>query len=185
MRTRLLARRGPIIMLLCGVLIGVTLLGTSLAVTSSTFKYSKTQKGVLSLSAMDFSIDGSTAGNWLNNWGASTISNDDPLRCFNAGVHLPQGAKVKKVTWFYTSGPNTNLFGSFLRQRPAAANSVFLASVNPANDAGLVRSASDNVPAARQKVNNKVFQYGLGACFFDDTEFHGARVNYTYTKAGD
>ncbi|MGH2751112.1 MAG: hypothetical protein ACRDK3_09615 [Actinomycetota bacterium] len=185
MRTRLLARRGPIIMLLCGVLVGVTLLGTSLAVTSSSFKYSKAQKGAVSLSPMDFSIDGATAGNWFNSWGGSTITNDDDSRCFNAGVHLPQGAKVKKVTWFYTSGPNTDFFGNFLRQRPATANAVSLASVLPADDTALVASASDTVAAAQQKVNNKKFQYGLGACVVDDTEFHGARVNYTYTKAGD
>ena len=184
MKARLLSRRGPIVVLLCGVIIGATLVGTSIAVTSKKFNYSQTQKGVYSLGAMAFSIDGSTAGAWLNSWGGSSITNDNSSRCFNAGVHLPKGAKIKKVTWIYSSGAGEDFFGSFFRQNPLVGGTS-LASVNPADDTGVRTAVSDTVGATQQTVNNKKFGYGVGACVSGTTDFHGARVHYTYKNAGD
>ena len=170
--------------LTAGVLIGVLFLGTAYAVTSAKFRYDKPQAGWVALSPMDFAPDSDrTASSYFNQWTPPRLSSGSD--CFNAGLHPPQGAKLKKVVFYYTSGPNTDFFARVVRQKPATATGSNLALVDPADDSGTVAKVTATIPATKQQILNHKFQYGVGVCPNDDTFFHGARAHYTYRTAGD
>jgi hypothetical protein len=173
--------------LVAGLLIGVLAGGAAIAVTSTSFKYSTTKTGYLAVSTMDFAPD-SLAGatlDYFNGWGSNTLSNEESIRCFNAGVNLPNGAKIKSIRFFYQSDATSDFYGTLVRANPATGASSRIAEVQPANDADVRTSVSDNIPSTQQQVKNKTFQYGVGVCPFDGTTFLGARITYTYKNAGD
>jgi hypothetical protein len=174
--------------LVAGLLIGALFAGgAAIAVTSTSFKYSTTKTGYLAMSTMDFapdSLSGATL-DYFNGWNSNTLSNDESGRCFNAGVNLPNGAKIKSIRFFYQSDATSDFYGTLIRANPATGASSRIAEVVPANDADVRTSVSDNIPSTKQLVKNKTFQYAVGACPFDGTTFLGARITYTYTNAGD
>jgi hypothetical protein len=183
--------RGRMMTLVLGVLVGTIVAGgAAIAITSTAFTYSSTKTGYLAVSPMAFAPDavGSTgAGDYTNIWvGAGDgLNSADGSRCFNAGVHLPNGSRIRSIRVSYTSGASSDLMLSLVRQNPATGAEAFLAQVNPDNDAGARRSVSVDVPSTKQLVDNQTFVYGIGVCPSFDTTFHGARITYTYRNAGD
>jgi hypothetical protein len=173
-------------MLVAGVLIGSLLVGTSVALTSVSFTYSHTKTGYLNVSPMDFAPDSlrGATNDYFTSWGAF-ISNDDASRCFNTGVNLPQGAKMKKLTYFYQSDATSDFFGELVRMNPGANASTTFAAVTPADDTDVPTSVTATIPLASQSINNKRYAYSIGVCPFDGTVFMGVRIQYTYTTAGD
>ena len=136
---------------------------------------------------MDFvpdSLSGATL-DYFNGWSSNSLSNEDAGRCFNAGVNLPNGARIKSIRFFYQSDATSDFYGTLVRANPATGTSSRIAEVTPANDADVRTSASDNIALAKQPVKNASFQYGVGVCPFDGTTFLGARITYTYKNAGD
>jgi hypothetical protein len=163
-------------------LLALIVVGTAYAITSSSFKYSSTKTGYLSVSHMDFIPDGPNT-TYFNSWTGGLT--DSGGGCFNAGINLPSGAKVKSVTWFYESGAGSEFFGRFVRMNmPTAAGLDITANASPVNNTGLPSSVTRNVAAANQTVNNSRYSYGIGACPGSDGVFNGARVKYTYRTAG-
>lgn len=174
--------------LVAGLLVGATVIGgTAYAITSSSFTYSSTKTGYLSISTMDFAPDGlwTATEDYFNGWGGSNLSNTNSSRCFNAGVNLPNGSRIKSIRFFYTSDATGDFFGRLVRVNPATGGTKYLATVSPADDTGVRTSVNATVPANQQLVKNGNFQFGVGACPFDGTVFHGARITYTYRSAGD
>jgi hypothetical protein len=177
--------RNHVATLISGLLIGTLLVGSAIAVTSPSFKYAHPKTGYLNLSPMAFSPDSlrGATDDYFNSWG-SQLSNDDSSRCFNTGVSLPQGAKMKEVTYYYQSDATSDLFAEIVRMNPAANSSTTFANASPADDSDVATSITVAVPSNRQAVNNTKYSYGLGVCPFDGTVFMGARIKYTYTSAG-
>ena len=181
-RTILKSRRRVYLALASVGLLALIVVGTAYAITSSSFKYSSTKTGYLSVSNMDFIPDSDNA-DYFNGWGDGLV--DAQGECFNAGINLPSGAKIKSVTWFYESGAASEFFGRFTRMDgPTATGLDLVPSVSPLNDTGSPSSVTRNVPAANQAVNNAKYSYGIGACPGSDGVFNGARVKYTYKTAG-
>ena len=174
--------------LIAGLMIGALLAGgTAIAVTSTSFIYASVKTGYLAVSPMDFAPDqlrGATS-DYVNTWDNAVLSNDDAFRCFNAGVDLPNGARIKSVRFFYTSDASSDFYGTLMRVNPLTGVTGHIGEVNVADDTNTRTSASDAIPATKQTVNNKVWQYSVGACPFSGTAFHGARITYTYKNAGD
>lgn len=103
--------RSRLVFLLSAGLAGsLVLAATAYALTASSFKYSSPKTGYLRVSHMDF-IANNNGSQWSQSLttGLTTAANS----CFNAGVDLPVGAKVKTVTWFYQSGATRDFEGSF------------------------------------------------------------------------
>ena len=183
------ARRKQIPVLLVGVVIGASLVGTSIAVTSNTFRYSETKTGYLSFSPSEFIADNS--GNAYNN-----LFDEGGYQgaCFaTAGVHLPHGARAKSVTFYYEAAgntPSTTFIGEFHRRR---ANNFDAASYPPFTlmtpDQVFGENTSPSAITAqvvdgKERVDNKNFEYLLAFCPQGGI-FYGARIRYTYTTAGD
>ena len=174
--------------LIAGLMIGALLAGgTAIAVTSTSFTYASVKTGYLAVSPMDFAPDhllGATS-DYLNTWDGAVLTNQDGNRCFNAGVNLPNGARIKSVRFFYTSDASSDFYGTLMRVNPLTGATGRIAEVIPADDTNTRTSASDSIAATKQTVSNKVWQYSMGACPFSGTAFHGARITYTYKTAGD
>jgi hypothetical protein len=129
---------------------------------------------------MDMAADNS-GNTYFNDWTVGLAA----AGCYNAGVNLPSGSKVKSVTFFYESGAGSDFFGRFVRQTMATSvGTDIITAPNPANDTGLPSSVTRNVGAANQNVNNSKYSYGIGVCPGSDGNFIGARVKYTYRSAG-
>lgn len=148
------------------------------AVTSSAFTYSATRTGYYSISPMDLAPDSnaSAATVYLNGWGTALTSHNG---CFNAGVNLPQGARITAFTYVhggsihafltataFSDGSNVTVFEEF--SPPTAGRNVRTVAVVPA-----------------VTVSNAGNMYGVGFCVETGEAFYGARITYTYTSAGD
>ena len=181
-RTILKSKRRVYLALASVGLLALIVVGTAYAITSSSFKYSSTKTGYVSVSHMDLAADNS-GNTYFNNWSTGLAADG----CYNAGVNLPQGSKVKSVTYFYESGvgAGSDFFGRFVRQdMPNSTGLDLFTAVNPVNNTGLPSSVTATVGAANQTINNKRYSYGIGVCPGSDGNFLGARVKYTYKNAG-
>jgi hypothetical protein len=105
---------------------------------------------------------------------------------FNTGVNLPHGATMTRLSVWYTSGGNSNPLVQLLRHALANGSFNLIVSGSIVDDSGARKQknfAIADTPVA--KANNAQYAYGLGVCLGSDTKFHGARLTYTYTHAGD
>jgi hypothetical protein len=170
-----------------GLAIGALLFsGAAKAITDSVFQYSSPKMGRFSIPAgsmvpentysssgysseMAFPDDGVGLTNSVNN------------ACFRHSVLLPHQSTLTEMTVWYRGTGYVALtryrFSDNLRQVLAdegldsatRTSSVLIFPVN-----------------ARREVNNQAFSYDLSLCLTDPGSFfYGARVNYTYTTAGD
>ncbi len=207
MRLRASSRFRGLAGLIAGVLVGIAITGTALALKSSSFTYSRTKTGYYSLSPMDFAPDSlHTPTNdyhkfWIDYVDPTPsptddsfvwrLGNTDTARCFNAGVHLPKGAKMKSITFWYESGDlygdlhEDDFYGVLVRQNPSTNAAAAIAAVAPIDDSGVKTPITALVESTKQTVNNQAFTYGVGVCVAGDTYFYGARIKYTYKNAGD
>jgi hypothetical protein len=108
------------------------------------------------------------------------------IRCFNTGVNLPHGATMTRLSVWYSSGGNSNPLVQLLRHTLADGSFNLIVSGSIVDVSGTRKQknfAIADTPVA--KANNAQYAYGLGVCLGSDTKFHGARLTYTYTHAGD
>ena len=183
-RTILKSKRRVYLALAGVALLALIAVGTAYAITSGSFKYSSTKTGYVSVSNMDMIPDGNnTTITYFNSWTGGLSDPGDG--CFNAGVNLPQGAKVKSITYTYDSSTGSNFFGRFVRMNLDSGNGVdIIDSVSPTNDTGNVAHVTASVHSNQQGVDNKRFAYGVGVCPGSDGTFYGAKIKYTYKNAG-
>jgi hypothetical protein len=180
----LIRRRGRLVVLLGFALAGsLVIAAAAYALTATSFKYSSPKTGYLRVSHMDFNPN-ATFAQWSQSHtsGLTTAANS----CFNAGVDLPVGSKVKSVTWYYQSGPSSDFEGSFrMNQLATGVGSPIIDAVTPVEDSGLPTSVTRRVPSTLQRVTARR-AYWLEACPGQggDGAFFGARIKYTYTSAG-
>jgi hypothetical protein len=185
-RTILQSKRRVYLALAGVALLALIVVGTAYAITSGSFKYSSTKTGYVSVSNMDM-IPDSDNTTYFNSWTGGLADSGDG--CFNAGVNLPQGAKVKSITYTYSSPAGSDFFGRFVRMNLDNGNGVdIINSVSPANDADAAAHVTASVHSNQQGVNNKKFAYGVGVCpgsdGTNDGVFFGAKIKYTYKTAG-
>lgn len=175
-----------VVALVAGMVIGSLLVGSAVAITDDAFKYPSPKTGYVNVSTMAFapdSLQGAT-DDYFNTWNES-LTNQATGRCFNAGVNLPQGATMTKVTFYYRSDATSDLGGYLVRRNAAHGSGVYVVSVSPTDDDDVATEVSASIPSTYRTVNNKKFAYGVGVCMdTEGTRFDGARITYTYTNAG-
>jgi hypothetical protein len=175
--------------LVVGVAAGAVVAGgAAFAITSNAFTYSSVKTGYVALSPLAFAPQnvGSTAPNdYSNDWTTGGLNSPDGSRCFNAGVNLPNGAKIKSLRVYYSTTNVADLHGTLFRRNPATGGGTQLAQVLGVDESGERATGADSVPTTKQAVRNDTFQYGVGVCATIDAIFYGARITYTYRNAGD
>lgn len=155
------------------------------AITDTIFKYTQTRNGYFGISPMAMAPDGTGAADDFSiTWsdGLTSASNN----CFNTGVNLPQGATITALRVYLQSAGTSDVFVRLVYSE-LAGNSGDLVSQTIANDTATRVGATIVVPDSmpQRVVDNVNIVYGLGVCVGPGDVFYGARVNYTYTNAGD
>jgi hypothetical protein len=176
-------RAGHLATLAAGLAIGFTAVGTaSAAAGSAAGPAAATTVNNYSIAASAFAPDGlhTTTNDYFNLWNPSTLSNTDSGRCFNAGVALPNGAKLKSVTFFYTNGATDSLSGNLNRQNLGLHTSKVLGSFDstPTGTSPAYSHTSLNIPSSLATVNTQ-YAYSVGVCPFGDATFTGITISYT------
>jgi hypothetical protein len=156
------------------------------ALTATTFTYSGPKSGFLMLGPADFAPENNLSDYSMNyNVGIGTSSSSQV--CLYAPAQLPQEATIKHIIAVYA--------------RPAASDTISVVlrrvSINPlridhiANDPPAqppVSEYSGAVYAALPKfsvIANHLHRYDVKVCLANDARLFHARIDYTYTHAGD
>lgn len=179
-------RSRTIFTVVAGGLTAMLLTAAAYAVTSDVFQYSTPQTGYFSIDRMamtptddpaaaDFTID-ITSGEGLST---------GVTHCFNSGVNLPEGATIVRMTVWYSSVAESNPAFSILRQKLVDGQTDVVAFKNGNDDSGLRKTLTANANVSFAAVDNTRFSYGFRACIGQLDAFYAARIQYTYTNAGD
>jgi hypothetical protein len=98
---------------------------------------------------------------------------------------LPQGAVIKTLTIYYRGTDKGDVNVSLTRELLSSGAVDFIAT-KTFNDTSTNRKAqAAPITAAKATVNNSLYNYGFTVCVDPGGTFHGARISYTYTSAGD
>jgi hypothetical protein len=124
------------------------------------------------------SLDNPT-NDYFNNWDFARLANADNNRCFNASVHLPNGATIKSVTFFYTRGTTAGLTGELNRQNLPNHKFGILADFSVTATTTAKYTAKTIRVTGGGLVDTSRFAYGLGTCPRGDSAFSGAIITYT------
>jgi hypothetical protein len=179
MNLRAKARPTHVLLLVVGLLIGMLTVGTAVALTSSSFKYSKPKTGKLSLSPSEF-VPHSSGESYVTTWNPATTNGP---ACLATGIHLPNGSRIISIKFFYRSGASGDFQGLLYRQPLATGVSQELVNVHPADDSFTRKSVAHGVPSTKRTVANGTYAYLVAYCSAPD--FGGAIVTYKYFNAGD
>ena len=135
-----------------------------------------------SIAASGFAPDSldNTANDYFNQWDPAKLTNTDNGRCFNASVHLPNGATIKSVTFYYTNGATNTISGELNRQNLLNHKFAILADLSTTPTGTTPRYTSKTIKVTGGGlVDTSRFAYGLGACPEGDSAFTGVIITYT------
>jgi hypothetical protein len=190
-------RRGLIAAVVVTVAVAATVAATALAVTSHSADHNNRTTAAhgqivtakpapvthhWSIAASGFAPDhiatASGTTDYFNNWDFANLT-DNGSRCFNASVHLPNGATIKWVTFYYTDGSTGSFYAELNRQNLAAHKSAELASFNATSGATPTYTHKTLKVLGGGLIDTSRFAYGLGVCPESNAAFSGAIIGYT------
>ena len=171
-----------------GLVLAFTFAGAANAITDTSFRYSAPKTGYLTITAAAFT-PGLLASAYINN-GAVLSPSTTNLTCWFAPVNLPHGATMSQLAlWYISESPDLVIIQLIRRTLANGAEGQIVSESAPASG-GLYRRASYPITGAMQTVDNARHGYYIRMCLeYDGTgnnpQYHGARITYTYTSAGD
>jgi hypothetical protein len=124
------------------------------------------------------SLDNPT-NDYFNNWDPARLTNADNNRCFNASVHLPNGATITSVTFYYTRGSTDGITGELNRQNLLNRKFGILADFSTTAGTTPKYTSKAIKVTGGGLVDTSRFAYGLGTCPRGDSSFSGAIITYT------
>jgi hypothetical protein len=160
--------------------------GMAYAITDSQFRYSTLQTGYLTINSFGFAPDGGNPTASYVNAETGGLSSSVSDQCWTASVHLPQGAKIVRLTvWF-----KTYTLVQFHRiTLDTGANSILAShQLSDNSNTRVSRSPPINpIDVSAQDVDNANHTYGLFICPHGTANgvFYAARITYRYRNAGD
>lgn len=172
--------------LVVSALLGAVVLPT-VAFAAVDFVYDEPQTGYYSIHPMSFAPDGADlSGGYFNSWRTGKLSPDsNQQQCLNTGVNLPDGAKIQEVqVWFSSNGAH-DLYTTLTRTALATGQGRTIGGGSFTDSSGNRVTRTRAVDTALAQIDNAKYQYGFGVCIQSQTVFQGARIKYTYTRAGD
>ena len=156
--------------------------------SAADFVYDDPQTGYYSIHPMSFAPDGGEpAGGYFTSWNRGRLIPDSSTQqCMNAGVNLPDDAVVQEVqVWFSANSTSVPLYATLVRTELDSGRGTRLVEDDFTDGSGNRVSRTRSVDDAVARINNAQYQYGFGVCVRGQTIFNGARIKYTYRKAGD
>ncbi len=118
-----------------------------------------------SLAASAFAPDGlhTTTSDYFNQWNPSALSNTDSGRCFNAGLSLPDGARLKRVTIYYTASASA-MFFEVNQQTLTTHTGTELVTLDTATATTPTYSSASTAFPAGTPVSMATNAYSAGVC---------------------
>lgn len=163
-----------------GFIAALFLAGAAHAITDTVFKYSTPKTGYLSFGPFAF---GPAANIQSYTITPNYIQSSGGV-CFLSGVNLPNGATITTLTgWFASSSGNAKV--TLWRQPVDSFAEEVIAERHDLDTSGALQRVSVNATQSAAIVDNQRYFYELMGCFDSNDTFHGARIAYTYTNAGD
>ena len=134
-----------------------------------------------SIAASGFAPDSlsNTANDYFNEWDPANLTSTDGSRCFNASVHLPNGATIKSVTFYYTRGSTGTISGELNRQNLLNHKYAILAELSTTTGTTPKYTSKTIKVTGGGLVDTSRFAYGLGTCPRGDSAFSGVIITYT------
>lgn len=117
---------------------------------------------------------------YKNDW---AVGLTNTYNCFNAGVSLPQGAKITKVLIAYRNPVDDKRVYVELRRKLFSTGQTQNVGWRtfPRNDSVRTQNAL-HLAGAFTQIDNSKYTYGIGVCLGTPTNiFYGAHITYTYT----
>jgi hypothetical protein len=164
-----------------GFVAALFLAGAAHAITDTVFKYSTPQTGYVSLGPFAFgpatnNVSYSITPNYISSSEVGDV-------CFLSGVNLPNGATITQVrAWFASNSGNAQV--TFWRQPVGSFVEQVIVEKHDTDTSGSLQPIAVNVTQFAT-VDNAHFFYEIMGCFDSNDTFHGVRITYTYTNAGD
>ena len=171
-----------------GLVLVFTFAGAANAITDTNFRYSAPKTGYLTITAAAFT-PGLLTSAYVNN-GAVLSPSTTNQTCWYAPVNLPHGATMSRLhLWYASESPDLVIIQLIRRTFANGAEGQIVSESAPASG-GLYRVAGYPITGAMQTVDNARHGYYVRMCLqYDGTgetpKYHGARITYTYTSAGD
>ena len=167
-----------------GLVAVLALGGTVAALTASDFTYQTTKTGYLSIHPMALSADRDNADYIVSFIPGSLTTSTNA--CFSTGVNLPQGSRITQLAVWYSSPTegDTSVFLQRITLATGFLSPLLVSEDIPIGSTGR-KLAIFPIAGGSSLVSNIGFAYGFGVCPGTDGDFHGARIAYTYTSAGD
>jgi hypothetical protein len=186
MRKYLALRNAPFFVVVA-IVSAVFLGGAAHAITDTVFRYSHVKTGHFSLSPLAFApSDFNHANRYAIIYGPPGMR---PIggqnACFNAGVNLPDGARMTNFAVSHTTDI-ANGVTVFLTRHTIRDGSVDLIIQEELGDTLGARRLTRLLINGMARVDNQRYAYGVGICLNSpNTAYFGGRIAYTYSKAGD
>jgi hypothetical protein len=166
---------------------GALLSPAAQAITDTVFRYStpKTGSFMVPAAALSRAADGVA----YSNNGFSVTTSHSAQVCFQAPVNVPHGAELTSLTaWYGRADANAVVFVLLRRMQVTGVSYVDVDQI--ANTAETQAPVNDGFSAVRYDitdptVNNRAYAYYIVVCLANNGAFNAARVDYTYTTAGD
>jgi hypothetical protein len=150
--------------------IGAALVGLTIAAIAVTPAQSLES---LSLSPLGFAPHSSTS---TNNYFINFMGQIEGQGCFTTAVHLPDGAKVKRIIVYYTKTSDGGMFIDFAVTKFSNGKVKY-----PVQETVLEKSTerAELVFPVSSWINNTKKFYGFGVCILDGDTFNGALIRYS------
>lgn len=124
---------------------------------------------------MAFSPDGAFSakvGDFGQDWTTGTLTGDG---CYNAGVDLPDGARINQLKIYFKSTDDDNVIISFYATNIVTGKSKTIVSESIQDDAGVRKARKFDTDHI---VDMRKYMYGIGVCPYFNGAFYGARIKY-------
>jgi hypothetical protein len=180
------SRVSYLIALAAGAAIGVAAIGSATAAPAAPAAPAaksapQTVTHHYSLGASAFAPDrfGNISVDYVNNWDPTELSAVGG-RCFNTGLSLPDGATLKSVTFYYTSG-SASMNMEINRQNLTVHSFARLALAEIPAQSGATKYLwkTFKIKPAQAKVDMSRFAYQAGVCPHGTSTFSGLIITYT------
>lgn len=173
---------------LAAIVTGIFCSPAARAVTDTIFKYQAPKTGYFQLPSGAFTPAANVQyRNGLDYLATLEDTATNGATCFLSAVHLPHGAKMTKLTiWYSKENPPAESSHFYLWRNKADGTADVIVSHSFFDSTGGARTALGvSIPAAFQAVNNLAYSYPVRMCLAGLDRLYGVRVTYTYTDAGD
>lgn len=121
--------------------------------------------------APDSAVSGSTP-DFNNAWYSGELMGQG---CYNAGVDLPDGARINKLKIYFKSTDQSHIVVTFYATKISNGETKTI-TFDFIEDDDDVRKFKNYVVS--HTVNMSKFMYGIGVCPFSGGAFYGARIKY-------